>query len=139
MFLCLSALYTAISLAATRCQANKVYAALAVILLGVGATIYIAKNNPAVAYAAAQRPIHCNCHRGRKKTAGWLRAGPLLARAEDFTPGRFPGLLFHRGGWHPDGLVCAERAFPETHLGWESWIYMLTYFYNLVNFCAGFL
>jgi len=102
LFLVFVALYTAISEVAPHPPANKVYAALAVILLGVGSTIYIA-NNPALPmlelshqYSSAVTEVDRNLL--------VISGQALLVRGEDFTPGAFPGFFFNEAagilmGW----------------------------------------
>jgi len=86
-------LYAAISQGANDRQSNKVHAALAVILLGIGTTIYIA-NNPALPMLQlSSHYTSAATEAERSLLAGSGQA--LLVRGEDFTPGAFPGFVLN--------------------------------------------
>ena len=116
MVLVFIALYTAISQAATRRQANRVYAALAVIFLGIGATIYIA-NNPALPMLQlSSQYTSAATEAERIQLSGSGQA--LLARAEDFTPGAFPGFFFNEAAGILMGLVMLRSGLFGKLTGW---------------------
>lgn len=80
------ALYTA------HMQANKVYAALAMILSLLGTAIYLSNNAafPMLALSAKYAAATTDTQRTLLVAAGEA----ILARGEDFTPGAFTGFLF---------------------------------------------
>jgi hypothetical protein len=86
-------LYTAIRQGAVHRQPSRIYAALAVILLGIGATLYIV-NNPAFPMLRLSDQYTAAASEADK--ASLAAAGQaILAQSEDFTPGSFPGFLFN--------------------------------------------
>lgn len=70
---------------------HRAYAALAVVVFCIGASIYIA-NNPALAMLGLSRQYAEAITQAQKSMLEAVGQG-LLARAEDFTPGAFLGFL----------------------------------------------
>jgi hypothetical protein len=118
MVLVFVALYTAISQAATHRPANRVYAALAVIFLGIGATIYIA-NNPAFAMLHLSDQ-YMTAASEAEKILRVTSAQTLLARAEDFTPGSFPGFFFNEAAGILMVVVMLRSGLFSKLTGWSG-------------------
>jgi hypothetical protein len=101
-----------LALYAAHRRINKAYAGLAVILLFMGTTIYIANNQalPMLALSGQYAAATTEAQRALLVTVGQM----MLAQAEDFTPGALPGFLFPSvGGIMMATVMLRGRIFSK--------------------------
>jgi hypothetical protein len=109
-------------------------AALALILAGIGAAIYIA-NNTALPMLTLSQHYAAAASEGQR--AGWASAGQALLAHEDLTAGAFPGFFFVEVAGALMALVALRGALFRP---WEAWLGLgatsCLFFFNL---CAAFI
>lgn len=109
-------------------------AALALILVCMGAAIYIAKNAALPMLTLSQ---HYAAAASEAQKALWASAGQALLAQEDLTAGAFPGFFFVEiAGALMAGVALRGGVFRR----WEAWLGILaTGFLFFFNLCAAFI
>jgi hypothetical protein len=105
-------------------------AALALILAGLGAAIYIANNTALPMLTLSQRYAEAA---GDAQKALWAAAGQALLAREDLTAGSFPGFFFGEiAGLLMGMVILRSRIFR----GWQAWLSLLgtacLLFFNII-------
>ena len=109
-------------------------ASLALLLVGIGAAIYIANNTALPMLTLFQ---HYTAAASESQKALWTSAGQALLAHEDLTAGAFPGFFFAEiaGAWM--AVVALRGGIFQR---WEAWLGILAtgclFFFNL---CAAFI
>lgn len=113
---------------------NPLPAALALILVCMGATIYIA-NNTALPMLTLSR--HYASALDASQKALWAAAGQALLAQEDLTAGAFPGFLFAEIAGFLMAVVALRGGLFRP---WQAWVGITAtgciFFFNL---CAAFI
>ena len=128
LVLVFSALYTAISQSALPQRGVKAIAALAIIFLVIGSIIYTA-NNPALPMLHLSNQYTTAANEAERSLLA-ASGQALLARAEDFTPGAFPGFLFNEAAGILMGIAMfRSRLFtqPTTWSGLGGFTLLLVF------------
>jgi hypothetical protein len=109
-------------------------AALALILAGLGAAIYVA-NNTALPMLTLSR--HYAAAASEAQKALWAAAGQAWLAREDLTAGAFPAFFFGEiAGLLMAVVILGGHIFHR----WEGWIYLLgTACLLFFNICAAFI
>jgi hypothetical protein len=115
-------------------QANPQAAALALILAGLGAAIYVA-NNIALPMLTLSHQYAAAATGAQK--ALWAAAGQALLAREDLTAGAFPGFFFAEiAAILMAVVILRSRIFRA----WEAWVGLLGLACLLFfNICAAFI
>jgi hypothetical protein len=115
-------------------RANPLAADLAMVLVCIGAAIYVA-NNTALPMLTLSNQYFAATTEGQK--ALWSAAGQALLAQEDLTAGAFPGFFFaETAGMLMAVLALRGGAFRR----WEAWIGIVgTGCLLIFNVCAAFL
>ena len=109
-------------------------AALALILVIMGAAIYIANNTGLAMLTLAQRYAAATAE---SQKALWVAAGQSLLAREDLTAGAFPGFFFAELAGTLMAVVALRGGFFRR---WEAWIGIVAAaFLFFFNFCAAFI
>jgi len=115
-------------------RTHKQTTALALILVCLGAAIYIANN---MALSMLTLSSYYAAATGANQKALWAAAGQALLAREDLTAGAFPGFFFVEIA----GLLMA-RVVPRSGIfrRWEAWVSLLgTVCLLFFNICAAFI
>jgi hypothetical protein len=113
---------------------NPLAAGLALILISIGAAIYITNNTGLPMLTLSQ---HYAAATSENQKSLWAIAGQALLAQEDLTAGAYPGFFVaEMAGFLMAGVALRGRVFQQ----WEAWIGMIgTGCLFFFNFCAAFI
>lgn len=115
-------------------RTNPLAAALALLLICMGAAIYIANNIGLPMLTLSQ---HYTTETTESQKALWAAAGQALLAQEDLTAGAFPGFFFTEAAGMLMALVALRGGVFRR---WEAWVGIVaTGCLFFFNFCAAFV